>query len=86
MRRKEQYDNGVHVYFQHCAWMDIDLNMQWLYRTLIPGVGHDTHEKVIFADNVGFQQAKNFHETCRKLDQCIGISIAREPHRQGPAN
>lgn len=63
---KAQYDNGVDVYFQQCAWMDEDLNMQWLIGTLIPGIGNEPDEKVLFADNVGFQQAKKFHEACRK--------------------
>lgn len=63
---KAQYDNGVDVYFQQCAWMDEDLNMQWLNGTLIPGIGNEPDEKVLFADNVGFQQAKKFHEACRK--------------------
>eukprot|EP00794_Sanderia_malayensis_P021199 gene21199-23281_t len=63
---KGQYDSDAHVYFQNCAWMDTELNMQWLHRTLIPGMENKTCEKVIFADNVGFQQAKDFHEVCRK--------------------
>lgn len=63
---KAQYDKGVDVYFQRCAWMDTDLNMQWVLGTLIPGVGNSTNEKVLFADNVGFQQDKQFHEVCRK--------------------
>ena len=63
---KAQYDKGVDVYFQRCAWMDTDLNMQWVSGTLIPGVGNCADEKVLFADNVGFQQDKQFHEACRK--------------------
>ena len=63
---KAQYDKGVDVYFQKCAWMDADLNMEWVSRTLIPGVGNSPDEKVIFADNVGFQRDKEFHKACRK--------------------
>ena len=45
--------------------MDQEVNMQWCNKTLCPGVGNSEQEKVIFADNVSFQQAKEFHETCR---------------------
>lgn len=31
----------------------------------MPGVGKSKEEKVIFADNVTFQQGKQLHETCR---------------------
>ena len=63
---KAQYDQDVDVYFQSCAWMDSQLNKEWLSRTLIPAIGHSSQEKVIFANNVGFQQEKVFHEMCRK--------------------
>lgn len=63
---KAMYDKGVDVYFQKSAWMDSDLNMQWLSRTLLPAMSDKTSEKVIFADNVSFQQEKQFHEACRK--------------------
>ena len=60
---KEKYDKKVDVYFQQNAWMDEDTNMKWVQGTLIPGVGqNDQGEKVLFADNVGFQQSKQFHE------------------------
>lgn len=55
---KAQYDEGVDVYFQSCAWMDSDINMQWVTKTLAPGIGNSPEEKVIFADNVTFQQDK----------------------------
>ena len=61
---KAQYDEGVDVYFQSCAWMDSDINMQWVTKTLAPGIGNSPEEKVIFADNVTFQQDKKFHDTC----------------------
>ena len=64
--QKAMYDKGVDVYFQKCAWMDSDLNMQWVSRTLLPAMSDKTGEKVIFADNVSFQQEKQFHEACRK--------------------
>lgn len=45
--------------------------MQWTNNTLIPGIGDffpgigdDREEKVLFADNVSFQQNQNFHEPC----------------------
>ena len=63
---KAQYDQDVDVYFQSCAWMDSQLNKEWLSRTLIPEIGHSPQEKVIFADNVGFQQEKVFHYMGRK--------------------
>ena len=44
--------------------MDSDINMQWVTKTLAPGIGNSPEEKVIFADNVTFQQDKKFHDTC----------------------
>jgi hypothetical protein len=62
---KEQYDKGVDVYVQSCAWVDEEVNMKWVRETLVPGIGKDQDEKVIFADNVAFQQSKTFHQACR---------------------
>ena len=53
---KTQYDQDVDVFFQTSAWMDSQLNQEWVKRTLIPGIGTSPQEKVIFADNVGFQR------------------------------
>ena len=76
---KAQHDKGVDVYFQKCAWMDADLNMEWVSRTLIPGVGNSPDEKVIFADNVGFQQDKEFHQVCRKKMNAV-VYLLPENH------
>lgn len=62
---KENYDERVDVYFQQNAWMDTAVNMQWCNNTLFPGVGKNDQERVIFADNVSFQQTRDFHEVCR---------------------
>ncbi|XP_028404065.1 tigger transposable element-derived protein 2-like [Dendronephthya gigantea] len=62
---KEQYDKGVDVFYQPSAWMDTEVNMQWVKQTLVPGIGKDKDDKVIFVDNVGFQQSKTFHQVCR---------------------
>lgn len=63
---KAEYDKGVDVCFQASAWMDSEVNMKWVSKTLIPGIGNSPDEKVFFADNVGFQLNKEFHEACRK--------------------
>ena len=63
---KARYDKGVDVYFQKSAWMDADVNMQWVKGTLIPGIEKGSNEKVLFADNVGFQLAEEFHQECRR--------------------
>ena len=76
---KTQYDQDVDVYFQPSAWMDSQLNQEWVKRTLIPGIGTSPQEKVIFADNVGFQQEKGFHEMCRKEINAI-IYLLPENH------
>ncbi|KAK3731080.1 hypothetical protein QZH41_007971 [Actinostola sp. cb2023] len=76
---KAQYDQDVDVYFQSSAWMDTQLNQEWVRRTLIPGIGTSPQEKVIFADNVGFQQEKGFHEMCRKNINAI-IYLLPENH------
>lgn len=62
---KEKYDKRVDVYFQQNAWMDEEINMQWTNSTLISGIGDDKGEKVLFADNVSFQQSQKFDETRR---------------------
>ena len=45
--------------------MDSEINIQWVAKTLAPGIGKSPDEKVIFADNVTFQQDKQFHDACR---------------------
>ena len=62
---KGQYDKGVDVYFQKCAWMDSEINMQWATKTLAIGIDNSLDEKVTFADNVSFQHDKQFHDICR---------------------
>ena len=73
---KEQYDKGVDVYFQSCAWMNEEVNMKWVRETLVPAIGNEQDEKVIFTDNVGFQQSKTFHQECRNE---INISVYMLP-------
>ena len=51
---KAQYDEGVDVYFHSCAWIHSHINMEWVTKTLAPGIGNSPEEKVIFADNVTF--------------------------------
>ena len=46
---KAQYDQDVDVYFQTSAWMDSQLNQEWVKRTLIPEIGTSPQENVIFA-------------------------------------
>ena len=76
---RAKYDEGVDVYFQECAWMDHDVNMKWVSKTLIPGIGNSSDEKVIFADNVGFQLNKEFHEACRKKANAV-VYLLPENH------
>ena len=76
---KAQYDRDVDMYFQTSAWIDSQLNQEWAKRTLIPGIGTSPREKVIFADNVGFQQEKGFYEMCRKEINAI-IYLLPENH------
>ena len=53
--------------------MDEELTLQWVKGTLIPPLKSDDKEKVLFADNVGFQLSKEFMTYAeRKLIQlCI---------------
>ena len=41
--------------------MDEDINMQWVQGTLIPGIGNDKEDKVLFC----FQQSQTFHKIYR---------------------
>ena len=70
-QEREEYDEEIDVYFQPCAWMDSETNMKWTENTLKNGVKDNPAEKVLFADNVGFQQAQNFHEACRDLNTVV---------------
>ena len=74
-----EYDGGVDVCFQTCAWMDSEINMQWVAKTLVPGIGKSVEGKVIFADNVAFQQDKQFHNACRHEmnANCLGTILTR---------
>ena len=80
---KEKYDKRGDVYFQQNAWMDEEINMQWTNNTLIPGIGDDKEEKVLFADNVSFQQSQKSHETCR--DE-INTTVYMLPENQNSAS
>ena len=42
---KAQYDQHADVYFQTYAWMDSQLNQEWVKRTLIPGIGTSPKRK-----------------------------------------
>ena len=67
------------MFFQTSAWIDSQLNQEWVKRTLIPGIGTSPQEKVIFADKVGFQQENGFHEMSRKEINAI-IYLLPENH------
>lgn len=69
---QEKYDADVHVYFQSNAWMDAEINLKWTKHTLKDGLKDDFNtEKVLFADNVGFQQTQAFHEACREMNTIV---------------
>lgn len=69
---QEKYDADVHVYFQSNAWMDAEVNLKWTKHTLKDGLKDDFNtEKVLFADNVGFQQTQAFHEACREMNTIV---------------
>ena len=72
-QEKDQYDKDVDVFFQPNAWMDAELNMEWTKKTLKNGLAlnGDGNEKVLFVDNVLFQQTKEFHVACRKLNTVV---------------
>ena len=42
---KAEYDEGVDVYFQSCAWMDSEVNMQGRAKTLVPGFSKSVEDK-----------------------------------------
>ena len=81
---KEKYDQGVDVYFQPSAWMDSEINQKWTKQTLKNGLGNDPGEKVLFADNVGFQLAKDFHTTCRELNTIVYLLPANHTDKVQP--
>ena len=69
---QEKYDADVHVYFQSNAWMDAEVNLKWTKHTLKDGLKDDFNtEKVLFADNVGFQQTQAFHEARREMNTIV---------------
>lgn len=62
IEQRNAYDRNVDVYFQANAWMDAEVNIKWTNHTLHNGLGNDSTEKVLFADNFGFQLAQTFLE------------------------
>ena len=69
---QEKYDADVHVYFQSNAWMDAEVNLKWTKHTLKDGLKDDFNtEKVLFADNVGFQKTQAFHEACSEMNTIV---------------
>ena len=68
---RDNYDKDIDVYFQQCAWVDSEINTKWAQISLKNGLKGDPAEKILFADNVGFQQAQNFHEVCRDFNTVV---------------
>ena len=62
IEERDNYDKDIDVYFQQCAWAQ---------NTLKNGLKGDPAEKVLFADNAGFQQAQNFHDVCRDFNTVV---------------
>ncbi|CAB4029139.1 jerky homolog-like [Paramuricea clavata] len=61
-------------------YADDEVNMQWAKQTLVPGIGYDKDGKLVFVDNVGFQQRKTFHDqACRNE---INASVYMLPENQ----
>ena len=70
-KEREKYDSDIDVYYQPCAWMDSEVNMKWAQTTFSNGLEDDPAEKVLFADNVSFEQAQGFLATCRDLNTVV---------------
>ena len=52
--------------------MDAEVNLKWTKHTLKDGLkDHFNTEKVLFADNVGFQQTQAFHEAYREMNTIV---------------
>ena len=56
---KEKYHKRVDVYFQQNAWMDEEINMQWVQGTLIPIIGNDKEEKFYLQTMSTFNKVNN---------------------------
>ena len=54
--------------------MDAEVNLKWTKHTLKDGLKDDFNtEKVLSADNVGFQQTQAFHEACREMNTIVHL-------------
>ncbi len=54
-------------------------------KTLIPGMEGEMNEKVLFADNVGFQLSQKFHEKCRdKINTLVYLLPANHTDKVQP--
>lgn len=62
--KKSMTKELMRIFSQMRGWTK-KINMQWMKNILIPGIGDDKEEKVLFADSVSFQQSQKFYETCR---------------------
>eukprot|EP00794_Sanderia_malayensis_P013396 gene13396-14769_t len=89
-RRKLQPDSKYGRWFpEHrhnpSAWMDEELNLQWVRMTLIPALESDNQEKVLFADHVGFQLSQQFHDICRsKINTVVYMLPANHTEKVQP--
>ena len=84
---KDIYDERVDVFFQQNAWMDEEAGMQWCSKTLFPGVGNSEQDKVIFGDNVRFQQSKEFHEAYRnEINATVYMLLENHTDKIQPIN
>ena len=84
---KDKYDERVDVLFEQNARMDEEVNMQWCSKTLSCGVGNSEQEKLIFADNVRFQQSKEFHEACRnEINATVYMLLENHTDKIQPIN
>jgi len=81
---REKYDKDIDVYFQSYAWRDSEVNIKWAETTLRNGLEDDPAEEVLFADNVSFQQAQDFHATCKDLNTVVYMLPENHTHKVQP--
>ena len=63
---RDAYHEEVDVYFQSCAWVDTDVSLEWLEKTLKKPV-ENLDRFVLICDNLTAQTTDAFKEAVAKL-------------------
>ena len=69
---KESYHKYVDVYWQPNAWADTEFSIEWVTKTLKPGVKTDNNEEfILFCDNLTAQTSELFRVEVKSINGLV---------------